>query len=129
VTESVLDSSAILATLLGEPGKDEVDAMISDAVTSAVNISEVVGYYARNGTPDAAIRQALTRLKLEVFAFDEEQAFAAGALVPSTRAAGLSLGDRACLALARSRRAPAVTADRKWLDVASAVGVEVRLIR
>lgn len=52
-----------------------------------------------------------------------------GMLVPATRAAGLSLGDRACLALARRLGVTALTAERRWADVAGVAGVEVRLIR
>jgi ribonuclease VapC len=66
---------------------------------------------------------------IDVVAFDESQSLDAAWLRMETRTVGLSLGDRACLALARSRKAVALTADRPWSQVADAVGVTVRCIR
>jgi PIN domain nuclease of toxin-antitoxin system len=128
VSSAVLDASALLALLNEEPGQEEVErVLISGAVVSAVNFSEVVARLADAGMPEAALREALEGLELNVVAFDRELAYRAGLLRGATREHGLSLGDRACLALAASNRCPAITADRAWesLDV----GVAVRLIR
>lgn len=124
----VLDASAFLALLNQEPGSDEVaEAVASGATVSAVNLSEVVAKLVESGMPEDVVREALDPLGLEIVAFDSELAYSAGLLRPLTKDFGLSLGDRACLALARSLGLPAITADRTWamLDV----GVATRVIR
>src|SRR5689334_5115921 len=126
---AVLDASAILAMLLEEAGAEKLKDALSDAAVSTVNLSEVAGHYARSGVGEDDVRRVLDPLPLERVAFDEELAYGAATLLSPTRAAGLSLGDRACLALARQRSAPAMTADRSWLGVARAIGVQVELIR
>ncbi len=94
---------------------------------SAVNVAEVVSKLADTGMNVAEVRSLVDTLGLEVAPFDEELAHATGMLRPSTRRKGLSLGDRACLALARHLALPALTADRSWAELD--VGVEVTLIR
>ncbi len=111
---AVLDASALLALLLNESGAENVRAVLADAAMGAVNLSEVVGQFARNGAAEADIRQVIEPLPFERIAFDERLAFAAGLLLPATRSAGLSFGDRACLALASRLGVRAVTADRTW---------------
>ena len=123
----VLDASALLALLNGEDGAEAVAAVLPEAAVSAVNISEVVAKLAEAGMPRKAIRDALQGLPLDVVPFDQEQAYEAGLLRPSTRGIGLSLGDRACLSLALRLALPALTADRTWQQLA--VGAKVRLIR
>ena len=125
----VLDASAVLAMLLGEPGAANVKDVLSDAAVTTVNLSEIAGHYARSGVAESDIRRVLDPLPIERVAFDEELAYGAATLLPATRAAGLSLGDRACLALARRLDTPAMTADRNWLGVARSIGVRVELIR
>jgi PIN domain nuclease of toxin-antitoxin system len=127
---AVLDSSALLALLLGEPGREQVAAAIGDAAAmTTVNYGEAAGYFARMGASEADIRAMLAPLTVERVPFDEALAMATAMLLPATRSAGLSFGDRACLALARKLAAPALTADRAWAGVAKAVGVDVVLIR
>ncbi len=123
----VLDASALLAFLNAEPGTEQWVATVADSMISAVNFSEVVAKLADAGMPEAEIREALEPLGLEVVAFETRQAYEAGLLRPQTRYLGLSLGDRACLALARSKALPVLTADRTW--EALQVGVEIRIIR
>jgi len=129
MTGCVIDASAILCLLLDEPGADKVAAALPEGVLSAVNIAEVVGYYARRGAPAADIRRLLDGLSLTVEPFGAEDAHLAGAMLPVVQPFGLSLGDRACLALARRLRLPAVTADRAWAAVADAVSVRIALVR
>ncbi len=123
----VLDASALLALLNGEPGADIVAETLPEAAVSAVNISEVVAKLAEAGMPEEALREALQGLLLNVIPFDLAQAYVAGLLRPSTKGMGLSLGDRSCLSLARVLGLPALTADRTW-ELLSA-GIEVRVIR
>ena len=125
--KTVLDSSAILALVHGEQGAEVVAGILPNAVASTVNIAEIVAHLADGGAPDERIRGVVGALNLHIVPFDEDQAFTAGALRRVTREKGLSLGDRACLALARQTGLPALTADRIWADLD--VGVEVRLIR
>jgi PIN domain nuclease of toxin-antitoxin system len=94
---------------------------------SAVNWAEVVQRLARERVDVRVLRARAVASGLVIVDFDVALAEATGALWEATRAAGLSLGDRACLALARATGATAVTADRAW--VALDVGVEVRLVR
>ena len=129
MTAAVLDASAILALLRGEPGADKVKAILADAAVTTVNLSEVVGHYARNGVAEVDVRSVLGPLPMERVPFDDDLAYAAGMLLPLTRSAGLSLGDRACLALAKRLGVPAVTADRPWRGIAGAAGVTIDLIR
>jgi ribonuclease VapC len=126
---AVLDASALIALMLREPGAEKVETILNDSAVSAVNLAEVVGFLARNGAAAPVIRQMIDAVESEVVPFDAELAFAAGLLVPATRAAGLSLGDRACLALARRLGVKALTSDTAWPRIAAAVRVEIELIR
>ncbi len=113
----VLDASALLAAMLGERGADVVAEHFSDACISAVNLSEVVAKLSERGVPDDDIRESLADLDLDVRDFDTAQAMRAGVLRNLTRAKGLSLGDRACLALASELGATALTTDGAWQDL------------
>ena len=125
----VLDSSAVLALAFDEPGAEQVAALLDGAAISAVNESEVLAALIRGGATIAQAREALATLALASIPFDSVLATAAAGLFPLTRNAGLSLGDRCCLALASQLGRPAVTADRSWRRVAGAVPAEILLIR
>ena len=124
---SVLDASALLAMLQGEPGGDRVAEALPDAVISAVNIAEVVAKLRDKGLAQNQARETLEILSLNVVEFDLSQAIEAGGLRPSTRDYGLSLGDRACLALAARVGATALTTDRAWAQLE--IGISVDVIR
>jgi len=127
VSKFVLDASALLAALHGEPDVDQWSDAIADSVISAVNLSEVVSKLVDAGLQEGDIRGAVEPLGLTVVPFDDVQAWTAGFLRTLTRATGLSLGDRACLALGRSMKLPVLTADQAWKSLR--VGVQVRLVR
>ncbi len=127
MTEAVLDASAVLAYLQGEPGGEIVAKHLSSASIGAVNFSEVISKLNDRGLDAASVDTVLASIGLDVVAFDGMQARDAGLLRADTRRRGLSLGDRACLALARARGVPVLTAERAWADVDA--GVEVRLLR
>ncbi|WP_044559413.1 type II toxin-antitoxin system VapC family toxin [Azospirillum sp. B4] len=120
MSDVVLDSSALLAVLLAEPGAERVIATLPGALISTVNVAEVLTKLRERGMPVNEARQALEATGVEIVDFDLADAVLAADMRPATRANGLSLGDRACLALARSRRAPALTADQAWAKVAQA---------
>ena len=98
-------------------------AALPRASISAVNLAEVVAKMADLGMDDALISQVLEPLHLRVVAFDAAQARASGSLRNTTRTLGLSLGDRACLALAAHLRASALTTDRAWAGVGGGISV------
>jgi ribonuclease VapC len=123
VSEHVLDASAVLAIMLGERGADRIEEVLPGAMIGAVNLAEVVAKLQELGVADAEIDREIAELDLPVIPFDAAQAMAAGKLRARTRSLGLSLGDRACLALALARSLPAVTMDRGWaaLDIEAEV--------
>ena len=95
----------------------------------SVNLAEVMGRLVRNGADRGVAADTLLALPLIVIDLDAHLAIEAGAMLAQTRPFGLSLGDRACLALAKREGLPALTADRSWMRAAPLVGIEVRLIR
>lgn len=124
----VLDASALLALLQDEAGAEAVLAVLPGASMSAVNLAEVASKLADHGMPPEAVRAALEGVDLDLHAFATAAAHAVGALRGATRDCGLSLGDRACLALAQQLGAVALTADRSWQGLAIP-GVAVELLR
>lgn len=114
MSEAVLDSSALLALLFDEPGADRVAAVLPDAVVSAINLAETATKLQDRGLGEAAARAAVAATGVRIVPFSEDLAWIAAGLRPSTREAGLSLGERACLALAIDRGASAYTADQAW---------------
>ncbi|MGB3931790.1 MAG: type II toxin-antitoxin system VapC family toxin [Sphingobium sp.] len=123
----VLDASALLCLLFGEPGADRVEMRLTGALVSAVNYHEVLAKLTDHGVDAAEAQMMLAELDIDVVPADRAQAEIGGKLRPETRGSGLSLGDRSCLALALCRSATAVTADRAW--EAFDVGVVVELVR
>jgi ribonuclease VapC len=128
VAETVLDASAILADLNGEPGADRVAAAVArGSAVSAINLAEVVSKLIVRGMEQEQAVLAATRFDAEVVEIDRNRAASAGILHAGTRDAGLSLADAFCLSLAAELRLPALTTDRAWRTVGG--GIEVRLIR
>jgi PIN domain nuclease of toxin-antitoxin system len=126
----VLDASAIFALLYREPGADKVmDAIQSgiEILVSSVNLCEVATKLASQSHDSAQLSIALAPFLKYVVDFDTRQAIHAGELSRVTRPFGLSLGDRACLALAASRDATAWTTDAVWKKLQ--IGVPVHLLR
>jgi ribonuclease VapC len=124
----VLDASALLAVLNQEPGWETLTPeLLSAAATGTVNLAEVQGKLVQRGmAPDDAWEAALGPVR-EALPFTLDQAKIAGTLVAKTRALGLSLGDRACLALGLFLDAPVYTTDKSWKNLK--VGVRIHIIR
>lgn len=122
-----LDASALLALLFREPGHEAVAAELEESCASTANLAEVLGRFSRDGHSSLKVLTRLQATSVEWVDFDARQAALAADLVPATCHLGLSLGDRACLALALARGCPALTADKAWTSLA--VGVDVRSIR
>jgi len=123
----VLDASALLAFLFGETGHEQVASHLDSSCISSVNLSEVIGRFTRDGHDASEVLQRINQSTIKTVPFLAEDAALAAALVPATLSLGLSLGDRACLALAASRKAPAWTADRTW--AALDIGLKIEIIR
>ena len=121
----VLDASAILCLLQDEKGANRVALALPNAQLSAVNYSEVVGKLVEAGLDDATVDSLIDNLQLKVIPFDRAQARLAGSLRRVTRAFGLSLGDRACLGLARVQNAIALTCEQSWTRFEAGCRVEL----
>jgi PIN domain nuclease of toxin-antitoxin system len=125
---SVLDASALLALLHNEKGADRVEeAIFNKAVISSVNWAEVIQKVIAKNISVDNLDNELAAVGLSFLSFDRQQASIAGSLWQQTKELGLSLGDRACLALAQQLDLPVLTADKIWqrLDI----GVSIQLIR
>ena len=125
---TVLDASALLAYLHGEPGAPVVrEALMSDALVSAVNLAEALAKLTDEGHDPEDVMDRIGPLPFDVVPFDEAQALESALLRATTATAGLSLGDRACLAVARKLGRRVLTTDRAWRGLVP--GLEVELIR
>lgn len=122
---TVLDASALLAYLQREPGAESVKAVLGGAVMSTVNWTEVVQKAAGSQGEAGELRIALESLGLILEPFSASQAGIAGSLREPTMKLGLSLGDRACLALAIEKGETLLTADRVWQRLSLGIGIEV----
>jgi ribonuclease VapC len=126
MSEIVLDSSAVLALLLGEPGHEVVRAALPGSFLSTVNFAEIATKLCERGVPVSEVRNAILTLGIDIVDFTVEHALLTGELRNATKSAGLSIGDRACLALAQLHGLPALTADKAW---AGLPGFNIEFIR
>lgn len=123
----VLDASAILALLRGEPGAEKVQEAISDSLLSTVNLCEVLYICVQKGITLEEARYRLQILPTKLVTFDEQQATIAASLQAATLKQGISFADRACLSLGLSHRLPVLTADKAWRKLK--LDVEVLTLR
>ena len=113
----VLDASAIIALIYEEKGSELVEACLQNAVVSTVNLTEVASYLIKKDYSSKETMNIIRDLVLTVENYDAAQAFLAAELIQKTASKGLSLGDRACLALAILKELPILTADRIWIEL------------
>lgn len=115
-TKRVFDASAILAVFYNETGKKPVRLLLdkSQPLISAVNLCEVFSKLLEDGLDSEQIWESFFALEIDVVDFEGELALNAAQLRPLTKHLGLSLGDRACIALAIQHDTTAVTADKSW---------------
>ena len=125
----ILDASALLSLLKEEPGGVRVASVIASARMSAVNFAEVISHFVHNGMPAAQVYEMLRPLPIVIAPADADLARRAGRLRSVTAHAGLSLGDRFCLALAVRDGLPAWTADKQWQRIADKIDGEIITIR
>ena len=125
----VLDASALLCLINGEPGAERVHRTLKLSYISVVNVSEVIAKRIDFGDEPDQLIQDIADLELTIVDMNFSQAALAGGMRAQTRTIGLSLGDRSCLALAKSMGAIALTSDRAWLAIAAEIGVAIELVR
>lgn len=127
----VLDASAVLAWLWQEEGNARIGELLAGqrCLLGSVNLAEVASKALDKGLPKEQMGELLSSLDVEIVPYSQEEALETALLRPPTRKLGLSLGDRACLALAKARGAVAVTADRTWMKLDADIGVEIECIR
>jgi PIN domain nuclease of toxin-antitoxin system len=123
----VFDASTLLISINREPGLEVVSAIEDDIVISSVNYAEIVTKLAIGRMSPDAIENVVAEYPVTIVPFTHRLAVMAGLLVSRTRHRGLSLGDRACLALAMELKLPVVTADRAWADLD--LGIDIRQVR
>jgi len=124
----VLDASAVMAVLNQEAGAERLTPdVLLDAVCSTLNVAEVQGKLVERGLDPEDAWEDVMGIVRNSIPFAAEHAKAAGSLIAQTRALGLSLGDRACLALALELGAPVYTADRSWKNLK--LNLRINLIR
>ena len=124
----VLDSTALIALLLQEPGNTKIEDVLGRSAISAVNLTETIHKLLRKGLSQQIVERLLQALQLNVIDWSEALAYRSAELATLGTAQGFSLGDRACLTLAKHLHATAVTADRAWRQV-PALGVKVLVFR
>lgn len=123
---TVIDASALLAYVLDEAGAEVVqNALEEESSIGTVNLAEVLTKLTDVGEDPSSAMDRLAVLPIEVVVFDEDLAVETARLRPITSTAGLSLGDRACLALARRLGRRVLTADVAWVGLVPDVEVEV----
>ena len=127
MTKIVFDSSAILALLKMESGHEIVSKNLEQAVVSSVNFCEVVSFLSKKTQKQDEMIKFLTETFDCIEDFNIEQAIIAGSFISVTKDYGLSLGDRACLALAKYKNIPVLTADKAWTKLN--FGIKIKLIR
>ena len=123
----VVDASAVLAFVNNEPGSEAVESVLDNAIISTVNLAEVGAKLVDKGMTVEEARQVRTSLGLQVRDFDEYLAEESVRLRSVTKSKGLSLGDRACLALAVLEKAEVLTTDRIWAELD--IGCDIQVIR
>ena len=125
----VLDTSAILAMFLNEPGKAAVERDAQAACISATVLTEAMGRIIRGGLVASPLIRMVEGYNIAIIPFDRIQAEIAGELIVPGREHGVGLGDCCVLALAISRRSPILTGDREWLNLQAIVLIEIRIFR
>lgn len=123
MSKIVFDSSALIALFAKECGYEFIKKHMKDAIISSVNIAEVYRYCIEIQKLTEDESKNLIKLSdIKIIYFNNEQALITANLISKTKQYGLSLGDRACIALAISRKSSVITCDRIWQKVDIGIG-------
>lgn len=123
----ILDASALIAFIYQEKGMEVVEEYLPHSKISTINLTETATFMIKQGLHAKEVNESLKDLSLTIIHFDESQAFLAARLVEKTANSGLSLGDRACLALGIQENLPVLTADKIWTSLS--LNIKIKLIR
>lgn len=126
--EYVLDSTALLAILFSEPGRERVIAVLNNSAISAVNVTEAANKLIHRGAQPHEAEEIIRALNLDIRDWTEAMAYQSGEFADFGRSHGISLGDRACLTLAKTLHATAITSDRDWRHL-HGLGVKLLMFR
>ena len=126
--EYILDSTALIALVGLEPGSQRVGGLLDNSAVSAVNLAETANKLLEKGFSQEEVRQSLAKLDLKVEDWSEAMAYRSVQFTRFNKSHGLSLGDRACLTLAKHFQATAVTSDRTWRRLPS-LDVRIMILR
>ncbi len=126
--EFILDSTALIALVGLESGSERVLELLARSAVSAVNLAETANKLLEKGFSPDEVRVSLGKLELKVEDWSEDMAYQSAEFSQLNKSHGLSLGDRACLTLAKQLRATAVTSDRTWRRLPS-LGVRIMIFR
>jgi ribonuclease VapC len=126
--EYILDSTALIALVGSESGSQRIADLLENSAVSAVNLAETANKLLEKGFSQAEVRESLAKLELKVEDWSEAMAYRSAEFTQYNKSHGLSLGDRACLTLAKHLHATAVTSDRTW-SRKPALGVPIMIFR
>ena len=126
--EYILDSTALIALVGSESGSQRIADLLENSAVSAVNLAETANNLLEKGFSQAEVRESLAKLELKVEDWSEAMAYRSAEFTRYNKSHGLSLGDRACLTLAKHLHATAVTSDRTW-SRKPALGVPIMIFR
>lgn len=125
----ILDASALIALIEEEKGCEVIEELLPYAIMSSVNIAEVARFFVlQSGLVIDKVQEVIDHLVPNTIPFDNKYAYITADMVPQTKSFGLSLGDRACLALAITTGYPVYTADKIW-EKLKIESLKVHLIR
>jgi ribonuclease VapC len=113
----VHDASSLLAVAFREPGGEMARALLRGSFISSVNWSEVAQKVRSKGGSTQQLAALFTGLGVTILPFAMTTAELAADLYPQTKHLGLSLGDRACLALGLETGREILTTDKNWTSL------------
>lgn len=116
-TKYVLDASALMVLINEEHGHEKIADYLPESCMSAVNLSEVISILHSTTMPIKEIKRLIQDLVHAVIPFDEIHAYETAELRFLTKDNGLSLGDRACIALGKIKNLSVITADKVWASL------------
>src|SRR5690242_6017246 len=110
MSSAVLDASARLEFLRRQPGGERVREVLADSLISTACLAEVLSNALDHGASLERACASVARLPIKILSFDAHHSYVAASLRPLTRQLGLSIADRASIALGQTLGLPVMTA-------------------